>query len=185
MLHRKERKVVSAEPSRSCWRPKSCRQSTQRERGGVGGERLRTINKTVFGLQLSHSESREVTQALLPGRTHLISRETNKLQQLQRPCGQHGDHLQEEDAGFTWSFPSLHHSNINTTAAGSSVWGLVGCDHLKIKQMELEWNTESASECLVNTWVNGSRLRQLLRPGFRSGSTFLYSQRFSAVARMS
>lgn len=29
-------------------------------------------------------------------RTHLITRETDKLQQLERPRGQHGNHLQEE-----------------------------------------------------------------------------------------
>lgn len=34
---------------------------------------------------------------LFPGRTHLISREADKLQQLQRPRGQHWDHLREED----------------------------------------------------------------------------------------
>lgn len=33
----------------------------------------------------------------LISRTYLIARETNKLEQLERPRGQHGNHLQEVD----------------------------------------------------------------------------------------
>lgn len=119
MLHRKDLNVPSFEPSWSCCRPKSfkesCTHTSLSLHTTVIGHftrhnferwsyfyfsRLSEAASSVTKLQLKlRLQTGSVFKVVTPTctersvRAYLIPRKTDKFQQLERPCRQHGDHL--------------------------------------------------------------------------------------------